>query len=944
MRRTDIANTQRIVLLVMLVIASAIGTADAGTIASRVLGQPDLFHNSANTVDPQSIVMNNSHGGVAVDPAGHLYVSDQGNNRVLGWHSVSALVNDEPADLVIGQPDLFTGLAPSSTSASSLSGPRGVGVDSAGNVYVADTGDSRVLIFSDPFTTMSQTGQTSGFTAFAVLGQDGDFASGGCDIGNGSSASPETLCSPEDVKVDASNNVYVADTANNRVLEYSAPVNTSTFAANRVFGQLGSFVTTGINTGGISKDSLKEPTGLAIDSHNNLYVVDFGNNRVLEFNTPLSTTMIAGSGDTSADQVWGQAGSFSASTCNNGGVSASSLCFPIKTAVDSSGDLYVSDIDSHRVLEYNESANPPPNLTANKIFGQTTASAQSCNQGANSPTASTLCNPTGLAVDGSGELFMLDGANNRVLDFKNPLSSTTANLVLAEPDFVHSNDAIERGSLSAPKQIAIDPDTGGIVVADNGNHRVLGWHDAETYASGAPADLVIGQLDFYSGQLNVNGGSPTASTLWSPSGVAFDSNGNLYIGDSGNNRVVEYTAPFAACEGAFPCIGGAAHLIFGQASATADSCNAGGNPSATTLCQPMQVAVDSFDNLYVADYGNDRVLEYNTPLTTVGAVTGSGDTTADLVFGQGTPGTGTAFTTSTCNRSLTGLTATSMCNPIGVGVDPSDNVYVSDTTNARILEFNETVSATVAPTNVTANAVFGQNNQFIDNLQLATSASSLFLPYGVGFDAAGNLYAADEGAERVLEYFTPLTSTATKGSGDTVADVVWGQGGNMMSSACNVGGPRAAAATLCGPSAAVVDGVGDVYISDTSNSRITSYAPPFAPPGASVEPESDGILTIEPAFLRFKSTRVGKHRVREVTLTNEGQVAVRIGNLTSLGDFSFLNGCPAQLTPGSSCSIRVTFAPITAGKRGGVLAIGDDARSSPHQVGLAGQAKRRGAR
>ena len=243
--RRSLANAGRMILPALLVIASAIGSAHAGTIAIRVLGQPDLFHNSANTVDPQSIVMNNSHGGVAVDPAGHLYVSDQGNNRVLGWHSVSALVNDEPADLVIGQPDFFTGVAPSSASASNLSNPRGVGVDSAGNVYVADTRDSRVLIFSDPFTTMSQTGQTAGFTATAVLGQDGDFASGGCDIGNGSSASPETLCSPDDVTVDASNNVYVADTANNRVLEYDAPVNTSTFAANRVFGQLGSFVTNG---------------------------------------------------------------------------------------------------------------------------------------------------------------------------------------------------------------------------------------------------------------------------------------------------------------------------------------------------------------------------------------------------------------------------------------------------------------------------------------------------------------------------------------------------------------------------------------------------------------------------------------------------------------------------------------------------------------------------
>ena len=104
-----------------------------------------------------------------------------------------------------------------------------------------------------------------------------------------------------------------------------------------------------------------------------------------------------------------------------------------------------------------------------------------------------------------------------------------------------------------------------------------------------------------------------------------------------------------------------------------------------------------------------------------------------------------------------------MCNPIGVGVDPENNLYVADSTNDRILEYNETVSATVAPSNVTATGVFGQNGSFTHNFQLATAANSLFLPTGVSFDSAGNFYVADPSNSRVLEYFTPMMSTATHG-------------------------------------------------------------------------------------------------------------------------------------------------------------------------------------
>ena len=317
MSRGRTANAT-ILISCALIVACAIRSANAGTIATRVLGQQDFVHGGANTVDAASLALNgggNQHIGVAVDSAGHLYVGDLTNNRVLGWHSVSALVTGEPADLVIGQTDFETGFPEPNTSASPLSGPRGVAVDAAGNVYVADTQDSRVLIFPNPFTTMSQTGQTSGFVATAVIGQVGDFTSKACNVG-GSNPSADTLCFPEDVALDSTGNLYIADNANNRVVEYNGPINGSPIAANRVFGQLGSFTTNVANVGGsISKNGLKLPTGVAVDKNNNLYVADFSNNRVLEFNTPRTVTAIAGSGDTTADQVWGQGGSFTTGTC-----------------------------------------------------------------------------------------------------------------------------------------------------------------------------------------------------------------------------------------------------------------------------------------------------------------------------------------------------------------------------------------------------------------------------------------------------------------------------------------------------------------------------------------------------------------------------------------------------------------------------------------------------
>ena len=146
--------------------------------------------------------------------------------------------------------------------------------------------------------------------------------------------------------------------------------------------------------------------------------------------------------------------------------------------------------------------------------------------------------------------------------------------------------------------------------------------------------------------------------------------------------MLEYNTPFAGC-GSFPCVGGSANLVFGQSgSFTSNGCDSdkGGDfASAIDLCGPAGVALDASGNLYVADESNSRVLEYNNPMAPGGGTPGTpgsaGDTTADLVFGQGG-----SFTSFACNFDTGGgnPTANDLCDPAGVALDSIGNLYITD--------------------------------------------------------------------------------------------------------------------------------------------------------------------------------------------------------------------------------------------------------------------------
>lgn len=171
-----------------------------------------------------------------------------------------------------------------------------------------------------------------------------------------------------------------------------------------------------------------------------------------------------------------------------------------------------------------------------------------------------------------------------------------AELVLGQNDFTHAMQNLGGPSgLKDPFGVGVDKSVtpNRIYVADTDNNRILGWANEQDLTSGAPADLVLGQNDFNSGHNNGGTMAGDASgvgpdSLEQPTSVAVDAGGNVYVADSGNNRVLLYPAPFAKCT-SLPCVGNTAGVlptvVFGQGNsftATASSETADGLATPTS--------------------------------------------------------------------------------------------------------------------------------------------------------------------------------------------------------------------------------------------------------------------------------------------------------------------------------------------------------------------------
>ena len=577
---------------------------------------------------------------MAVDGSGNLYIADRLNQRIRKVDStgnISTVAGTGTAG--------FSGDGAAATAAQ-LRNPRGVAVDGSGNLYIADGSNQRIrkVDSSGNISTVAGTG-TAGFS------------------GDGAAATAAQLNSPEDVMLDGSGNLYIADTLNHRIRKVDSSGNISTVA--------------GTGTAGFSGDGaaataaqLSNPQGVAVDGSGNLYIGDRGNHRIRKVDSSGNISTVAGTGTA------GFSGDGAAAT-------AAQLRNPSGVAVDGSGNLYITDRLNHRIRKVDSAGNISTVAgTGRQGFSGDGAAA----------TAAQLSNPEDVTLDGSGNLYIADFWNQRIRKV-----DSAGNISTVAGGAVGDGGAAVAARLIYPRDVAPDG-SGNLYIADNSNHRIR-----KVDSSGNITTVAGTGTSGSSG----DGAAAGAARLNYPSGVALDGSGNLYIADQWNSRIRKIaTVPgFSAgilSSGVITTVAGGGLSLGDGAAATAARLN-----------NPRGVALDSAGNLYIADNANHRIRKVDTAgnITTV-AGTGT----------QGFSGDGGAATAAQLSR------------PFGVALDGSGNLYIADNGNQRIRKVNSSgIISTVAGTGTAGFSGDGA----------AATAAQLSRPSGVALDGSGNLYIAD---------------------------------------------------------------------------------------------------------------------------------------------------------------------------------------------------------
>jgi len=529
--------------------------------------------------------------GVALDGAGNVYVAEQVNNRI---RKIS------PAGIVTTLAGSgIDGSANGTGTAASFYAPSGVAVDRAGNVYVADRNNSLIRKISS--TGIVTTFAGSGTRAFA----DG--------IGTAASFN-----GPSGVTVDEAGNVYVADGFNNRIRKISPAGVVTTIAGSGTYG---------FADGTGNSASFDVAVGLVVDGAGNVYVADRFNNRIRKISSAGVVTTLAGSGTRAFA---------------NGTGTEASFAKPSGVVVDVSGSIYVADAEDSRIRKISAA-------------GVVTTLAGSGSHGFadGTGTAASFNYPMGVAVDGAGNVYVADQFNERIRKINSTGVVTT---FAGSGTYGFADGTGTAASFNGPSGVAVDC-TGNVYVADRSNHRIRKI---------SPTGVVTTLAG--SGIYGFADGTGTAASFNTPSGVAVDRAGNVYVADAYNNRIRKISPA------------GVVTTLAG--SGTAGYSN--GTGTAASFYNPCGLAVDEADNIYVADFWNHRIRKIS-PEGEVTTVAGSG--TVGYIDGSGT--------------------AASLYHPNGVTIDRVGNIYIADLSNKAIRKL--TIACIATPT-ITGNSTFCQGS------------------------------------------------------------------------------------------------------------------------------------------------------------------------------------------------------------------------------------------
>ncbi len=653
---------------------------------------------------------------VAVDAQGNLLVADQNDQRIRKVDTrgiISTLAGNGKA-----------GFADGAAAQAQFNFPGGIRVDAAGNALVADAANHRIrkIDASGNVTTVAGSG-TAG------------------DSGDSGPATSAQLRTPFGVTVDAQGNIYIADSNNHRVKRVNSAGIIATLAGTGSAGFSG-------DGGPANVAQLNFPLGLAVDGAGNLYIADSSNARVRKVDRSGMITTLAGTGSVG----------FSG---DNGPAAEARLANPQDVALGSDGGLYIADafIGNVRLSVVRR-----VDLTTSVITTVAGVPDFLGLSGDGGPAKNAvLFNPSGVAVDAAGRLYIADSANHRVrqVDEGGVIRTFAGGSVL------DGGPATSAGLVS-PSGVRVDA-LGNIFIADTLNHRIR-----RVDAAGTIRTVAGSGVPGFAG----DGGPATVASLVSPQGIAFDADNNMYIADTGNHRIRKVTS--AGIISTFAGLGQTGY------APTED----GGPATKARVSFPSAVALDSAGNVYIADRGNRRVRKVEAATNTITTFAGNGSISP----------CGISFS---CGDNGPALQA-SFADVRDLALDAQGNLYVADgsvlTTAGRAGGFRiRQINTAGTIRTVVGN---GQADASGDNNPPASAA--IGVPDGIAVDRAGAIFLSDERNHRVRRavlggVITTLAGTTVGFSGD--------------------GGP-AAAAQLSQPRGLALDAGGNLLVADSSNNRI----------------------------------------------------------------------------------------------------------------------------
>ncbi len=536
--------------------------------------------------------------GLTVDDVGNLVIADGSGHAVRmvcnvpgTYHNVVMVANTiyTVAGTGVAAPPIADGLF--AIGPNGIDTPRGVAYDAAGNLWIALQGENRVRRVDTGGRILTVAGDGTALPA-----------------GDGAPATAAGLPAPKALGF-AANQIFIA--TDHRIRAINLGTNLIATVAGDGTATFGGDGTPAITA------QINDPQGVCADGVSNIYIADTGNSRIRKVNkATLKIGTLAGTGS-------GTYGGDNAQATN------ARLSVAAAVVVATNGDMYVADRQNHRVRLITAADG-----IISTFAGTGVAGYNGDNIAANS---AQLNGPGGLALDGNGNLYIADTANNRIRKVVLSTGKITTVAGTGNPALSGDGGPAINAELQLPLAMAIDPQ-GNVYIADTLNNVVRKL----TVASGKISAFAGG------GGVLGDGGPATSAQIINPTGLALDQLGNLYISDIGHSRIRKVLTS------------GKIITVVGPGGALGD----GGPATSANLNKPGGLVMTGGGDLYIADKDNSRLRKV---VAGTGVITTlAGDSTFGF-FGDG------------LNAKFCKLNA-----PLGLAIDATGNVYIADSGNGRI--------------------------------------------------------------------------------------------------------------------------------------------------------------------------------------------------------------------------------------------------------------------